>query len=199
MLHRLGVVRKFGVREFLLRYPDLKELVFTPRLRKLLAELFRGSPSTIKSIYFDKPPAANWVVSWHQDLTVNLQSRGTANGFINWRTTKERTVVQPATQFLERIVTLRIHLDECTEANGALRVIPGSHLRGVIDIKSWKQEKDTPEKIGEVPAGGVLVMKPLLLHSSRRTTTDAARRVIHLEFTDQALPVGLVWKEAIAY
>ena len=29
----------------------------------------------IKSIYFDKPPSANWIVNWHQDLTINLTDK----------------------------------------------------------------------------------------------------------------------------
>ena len=41
-------------------------------------------------------------------------------------------------------------------------------------------------------------MKPLLLHSSRRTENEKSRRVIHVEFTDKELPKGLKWKEAIS-
>ena len=40
-------------------------------------------------------------------------------------------------------------------------------------------------------------MKPLLLHSSRRTENQKNRRVIHIEFTDKQLPAGLKWKEMI--
>ncbi len=197
LLRQLGVEQKFGLREFLKRYPALVELVFNASLRTLLGNLFSGPPQLIKSIYFDKPPAANWVVNWHQDLTINLQERKEATGYTNWRTTAARTVVQPDTPFLEHMITVRIHLDACTAENGALLVIPASHLLGVIDMKHWQRTEDDPEHICEVKRGGVLLMKPLMLHASRRTTGDLPRRVIHLEFTDLALPEGLAWKEVV--
>jgi len=42
-----------------------------------------------------------------------------------------------------------------------------------------------------------MVMKPLLLHSSNRTTNEKRRRVIHIEFCNKALPEGLEWAENI--
>lgn len=53
------------------------------------------------------------------------------------------------------------------------------------------------EKICEVKKGGILIMKPLVLHSSRRTENQKNRRVIHVEFCDESLPNGLEWKEKI--
>jgi hypothetical protein len=40
-----------------------------------------------------------------------------------------------------------------------------------------------------VPAGGVLAMRPLLLHSSSKTVVPAPRRVIHIEYSD-SMTVG---------
>ena len=117
----------------------------------------------------------------------------------NWRETKERIVVQPNRELLESIFTIRIHLDDCTVKNGALRVIEKSHLEGTIDIKEWLKSKKGKESICEVDSGGVLIMKPLILHSSRRTENKLNRRVIHIEFTDQELPDGLEWKESIEF
>ncbi len=145
----------------------------------------------IKSIYFDKPPGANWIVNWHQDLTVNLVGNEEVPGYKNWRVGRNRTVVQPDRKFLESIFTVRIHLDDCTQENGALRVIEQSHRRGVIEIKEWMQDKPGKEIVCPVGRGGVLVMRPLLLHASRRTENHRNRRVLHLEFTGKELPGGL--------
>ena len=93
--------------------------------------------------------------------------------------------------------TLRIHLDDCTEKNGALRIIEGSHKNGIIEIKDWNKRKEGIEKICEISKGGIVLMKPLVLHSSRRTENRMNRRVIHIELIDQELPEGLEWKEGI--
>jgi len=116
--------------------------------------------------------------------------------FINWRRLKDRTVVQPSLEILENIFTIRIHLDDCTKANGALRLILHSHTQGIIPIKKGIESYQAKAQICEVKKGGILIMKPLLLHASKRTENDLNRRVIHIEFSDMELPNGLTWLEA---
>lgn len=187
----------FGLREFLLDKRELTKLVFNSKLLAIIRLISPNCNKLIKSIYFDKPPNANWIVNWHQDLTINLLNKKEVEGYKNWRVTDKRVVVQPRKEFLENIFTIRIHLDDCTIDNGALRVIKNSHTEGVIDIKKWLQEKRGIEQICEVKKGGALIMKPLILHSSRRAENSKNRRVIHIEFTDEELPEGLQWKEMI--
>jgi ectoine hydroxylase-related dioxygenase (phytanoyl-CoA dioxygenase family) len=116
------------------------------------------------------------------------------NGFNHWINKGNQFSVQPPLSLLENIFTLRVHLDDTTRKNGALKVIPGSHKMGIcrpetIDTIVHKEE------ICEVPKGGVMIMKPLLLHSSGRTTNGLQRRVIHLEFSNIDLPSGIKWAE----
>ena len=190
---------QFGVREFLYQNSDIAKKVFTKKLLEVIKQIAPNCKKSIKSIYFDKPPSSNWIVNWHQDLTVNLQNRLEINGYKNWRENDERIVAQPNKELLESIFTIRIHLDDCTKENGALRVIEESHLNGAIDITEWIKTKIGQETICEVTKGGVLIMKPLVLHSSRRTENRMNRRVIHIEFTDQELPIGLKWKERVEF
>ena len=195
LINRSGIEKAFGVREFLLRVPEIVPILFNESLRQILHRLLPGGAQVIRSLYFDKPPHANWIVNWHQDLTINLTHREDHPGFQNWRRVRGGSVVQPPVELLQRIVTVRIHLDDCTVENGALRVIPGSHRHGVIDMRKWSPEDDDIF-VCEVPAGGIMLMKPLLLHSSRRSTAGANRRVIHLECCAETLPGTLQWKEA---
>ena len=196
-LNHKGFSGSFGLREFLLINPELLTLIFTANFKQVISRLFDAHPQAIKSLYFDKPPSANWLVNWHQDLTVNLKNRAEADGFINWRAKDERVTVQPSLDILESILTARIHLDDCDASNGALRVIEGSHKRGVINLKEWMADKQGVEQICEVKKGGLLLMSPLILHSSKRTENQKHRRVIHIEFSDRKLPNGLVWKEGL--
>lgn len=193
------IENKFGVRAFLMDHPEIVSKIFTKKLIDIIHTIAPNCNKSIKSIYFDKPPHANWIVNWHQDLTINLVEKRVTQGFKNWRTNNERTIVQPNKEMLESIFTIRIHLDDCTKENGALRVIENSHNSGVIEIKDWMIRKEGVESICEVKKGGVLIMKPLLLHSSKRTENQKRRRVIHIEFTDKELPNGLQWKEKIAF
>lgn len=187
----------FGEREYLIKYPKLVDAIFTPNLREILDDFFTQAYAIIKSIYFDKPPNANWVVNWHQDLTINLDTKSNIIGFPNARKLKERIVLRPNIKVLENIVTVRIHLDDCTQENGALRVIKNSHQNGVIAISDWLLKKTGEEIICEVPAGGCLFMKPLTMHSSRRTENKKNRRVLHVEFCSMPLEKELKWKERI--
>lgn len=199
LVNSKGIENKFGVREFLFDHPEIAKKVFTNKLIKIIRDISPNCRKSIKSIYFDKPPNANWIVSWHQDLTINLANKKNTLNFKNWRISRERVTVQPNTELLENIFTIRIHLDDCTRHNGALKVIENSHQRGVIQIKEWMKNKEGVEKICEVKKGGILVMKPLILHSSKRTENHKNRRVIHIEFTDQELPIGLDWKEKVEF
>ncbi|MGI4865290.1 MAG: phytanoyl-CoA dioxygenase family protein [Janthinobacterium lividum] len=87
-----------------------------------------------------------------------------------------------------------MHLDDCDATNGALKVVPGSHQRGVVPAETIATQTATAA-VCAVPAGGAMLMKPLLLHASNRSTSDRSRRVIHLEFSAAELPEGLAWRE----
>jgi hypothetical protein len=44
-----------------------------------------------------------------------------------------------------------------------------------------------------VAEGGVMLMRPLLLHASSKCRTGAHRRVLHIEYAGCDLPSGLQW------
>ena len=102
--------------------------------------------------------------------------------------------MQPPVEVLERMLTVRIHLDDADERNGALRVIPDSHRLGRLNadqIAGLREERD--ETLCAAAAGDALLMRPLLLHASGRSTNDRPRRVLHLEYAGHDLPSGLEW------
>ncbi|WP_317041555.1 phytanoyl-CoA dioxygenase family protein [Chryseobacterium sp. Leaf201] len=92
--------------------------------------------------------------------------------------------------------TIRIHLDDTDEHNGALKVVPASYAKGIYRPETIDWTIET-EEICSVEKGGIMMMKPLLLHGSNRTTNGSRRRVIHIEFSDRELPEGLNWSERI--
>jgi ectoine hydroxylase-related dioxygenase (phytanoyl-CoA dioxygenase family) len=148
----------------------------------------------VRVLWFDKTPDANWKVPWHQDLAIAVQARAEVDGFGGWSEKAGVTHVQPPTWLLERMVTVRLHLDDCGPNRGPLRVLPGSHHEGRLQpaqIQQWQQEQRATECV--VNAGDAILMRPLLLHASSEATTPGHRRVLHIEFANTDLPGGLQW------
>lgn len=198
--HKSSTFRKsedlFAIRQFLKEIPEVKNLIFNENLRTIIAQLFGTDFFVIKSLYFDKPPSSNWYVAYHQDLTISVDRKTKLDGYGPWTVKHNQFAVQPPVHILENIITVRIHLDETNTENGALKVINGSHLKEIYRPEEidWSCESETYCK---VPKGGVMIMKPLLLHSSGRTTNQKRRRVIHIEFSNILLPDSLGWSELI--
>jgi ectoine hydroxylase-related dioxygenase (phytanoyl-CoA dioxygenase family) len=100
------------------------------------------------------------------------------------------------TYVLQKMISVRIHLDDCPATNGALRVIPGSHMEGKLDESIIADKVQGREAVTcEMSAGGALVMRPLLLHSSSASEMPQHRRVVHRDYANVSLPDGLSWFE----
>ena len=184
----------FAIRNLVGEIPTLFPLLATRALQTLLAEVLPAGCQLTKAIYFDKPAQSNWLVAWHQDLMINVDCRADLPGFGPWTAKAGWVAVQPPVGVLENTVTIRLHLDDCDATNGALKVVPGSHRQGVVPAQNIASQTSMAT-VCAVPAGGAMLMKPLLLHASGRSTSVRSRRVIHLEFSAQELPTGLVWRE----
>lgn len=184
----------FAIRQFLKEIPEVNELIFNENIKTIIKDVFGEKYAAVKSIYFDKPEKLNWYVAYHQDLTISVDKKLELPNFGPWTTKQNQFAVQPPLDILENIFTIRIHLDDTDENNGALKVVPQSHAKGIYRPETIDWSVET-EKICNVEKGGVMIMKPLLLHGSNRTTNGKKRRVIHIEFSDRELPEELNWSE----
>lgn len=188
----------FAIRQFLKEIPGVQDLIFTENMKKVIREIFGNKYFVVKSIYFDKPETSNWYVAYHQDLTISVNQKMQLEGFGPWTTKQNQFAVQPPLDILKNIYTIRIHLDDTDENNGALKVVPGSHAKGIYRPETIDWTIET-EEICNVESGGIMIMKPLLLHGSNRTTNGNRRRVIHIEFSDRQLPDKLNWSEKMMF
>jgi ectoine hydroxylase-related dioxygenase (phytanoyl-CoA dioxygenase family) len=184
----------FAIRQFLKEVPEVAAIVFNDRLKALIQTLFGNGYFAVKSIYFDKPERSNWFVAWHQDLTISVDEKTDTAGYGPWMVKQNQFAVQPPLNILQDNFTIRIHLDDAGDGNGTLKVIAGSHAKGIYrpDTINWQTERETT---CAVKAGGVMVMRPSLLHASNRTTNNKPRKVIHIEFSRKELPEELKWSE----
>ncbi len=184
----------FAIRQFLREIPQAKSIIFNSQLNTVINNLFGKGYFVVKSIYFDKPERSNWFVAWHQDLTISVDSKQDLEGYSSWTVKQNQYAVQPPIDILEDNFTIRIHLDNINVDNGALKVIPGSHLKKIYrpENVTWANENPTTCAVGK---GSIMIMRPLLMHASERTTNNERRRVIHIEFSRAKLPEKLNWSE----
>lgn len=182
----------FAIRQFHKEFPETLPFIFNKNLSNILSNMFGDDYFITKSIYFDKPEKSNWFVAYHQDLTISVDRKMELDYYTNWTVKQNQFAVQPPVSILEKNFTVRIHLDTTTRRNGALKVMRNSHSKGILRADNLKIEN---EAVCEVEKGGIMIMKPLLLHASDKTTNNQRRRVIHIEFSNQELPKGLEWSE----
>lgn len=188
-------VKNYGIRRLLELLPAIRELCTQPSIKALVEPILGESAFPIRGLFFDKTPRANWGVYWHQDLAIAIKQRIDTPGFTAWSVKQGVCHVQPPISILERMLTLRLHLDDVDIDNGPLRVIPGSHRQGIWEQKTIDANKHRGVNC-LVGCGGAVVMRPLLLHSSRSACKPDRRRVIHIEFAAEKLPDGLEWYES---
>ncbi len=183
-----------AMRHLLQSVPEVKALAESAAVRELVEPILGASCFVVRGIFFDKTEAANWKVAWHQDLTIAVAERIDVPGFTSWSVKDGVVHAQPPAALLERMLTVRLHLDNCGNGNGPLQVIPGSHKSGRLDLESiarWKRRQRPV--VCAVPRGGAVLMRPLLLHASSAADRPNHRRVVHLEFAAENLPNSLRW------
>lgn len=177
---------------------DRSELFQGLSVSEALMSLLPKGFHPVRSILFDKTPEQNWPVLWHQDLTIAVADKKDVPGYGPWSFKDGAHHTQPPATLLKRMKTIRLHLDDTDEDNGALLVIPQSHLLGKIPHTDISQHTEGKGHVCRFLSGDVLVMSPLLLHSSRRSRSGNRRRVLHLEYAPpEALHPDLNWHERI--
>ena len=191
-LVRRGVV---FARRNLLTLPAIREFIASDAVRRLIDHLAPGYVA-VRGILFDKTGDANWTVPWHQDRSIAVAAREDTPGFGPWSTKAGVVHVQPPVAVLQSMLTLRFSLDPCGPDNGPLRAIRGTHMALLNTEQVDAAVASTAETLCTTDAGGVVIMRPLLLHASSPARHATRRRVLHLEFGPPTLPGHLAWAMA---
>lgn len=163
-------------------------------VRRLISRILGTAARPVRAIAFDKTRGRNWAVPWHQDRTIAVDRRDAAADVRCWTSKRGVNHCEPPVPVLERMVALRWHLDAVGPEDGSIRVVPGSHRLGRLAATDISRllERVRPVDV-PVPAGGVFVMSPLLVHSSRKRVTEGRRRVLHVEVAAGSPPAPLRW------
>ena len=182
----------YGARNLLQMWSDAADAWKQPLLVDFLKETLGLCFGLVRILYFDKPPEQSWALPWHKDRTIAVQNnRLPSNHFCKPTFKVGVPHVEAPEWLLENMLTLRMHLDDMTEANGPLKIVPRSHQSG--------NENHTPATIVG-PRGDALLMRPLISHCSAKSVahTKQHRRILHYEFAGtKELPDGYVWHDFV--
>ena len=182
----------FAARNLIDICPAVKQVWQIPSLTSLLKNTLGDRFGLVRVLFFDKPSERSWSLPFHKDMTIAVADNSLPTNQFRKPTHKAGVDhVEAPQELLQQMLTLRIHLDDVTQDNGPLQVIPGSHLTGkapaALDVE--------PEKV-LCSAGDVLAMRPLISHGSAHSNPEKQmnRRILYLEFCGiEELPDGFKW------
>lgn len=185
-----------GARE-LLAEPWCAELARRMQSDHRLAGAIPATHRPVQCTAFEKSVGYNWLVAVHQDVAIPVAARVGDAALRGWSNKGGTWFVQPPAHVLQQLVALRLHLDDCGPDDGPLRVVPASHVEGLLDDAAAIARRDARGTVAcPVPRGGAMLMRPLLLHASSKATGASRRRVLHFVFGPPRLPHGLAWASA---
>jgi len=182
----------------LLSNSSCRKLAEALKRRSDIVSLLPSDAVAVQCTLFDKNASRNWLVPFHQDLSIPVRQRSECAGWSAWSFKEGQWFVQPPNAVLESLLAIRIHLDPSTPENGSLRVVPGSHRFGRLGDAEADQVRLRSSEVGVyTERGGALIMSPLLLHASSRASQPTARRVLQFLFGPRQLPDGFQWADAV--
>jgi hypothetical protein len=167
----------------LMSHSVVAELASDRRLLGLAQGVLGVGAKPFRATLFDKSPGSNWLVVWHQDTALPLRFRRDVPGWGPWSVKSGVLYAHAPAAALEQVVALRVHLDDSLPENGPLRVLPGTHSMGILSDPAILELATTirPHEC-TVIRGGVISMRPLLLHASSKSANESPRRVLHIEY-----------------
>jgi ectoine hydroxylase-related dioxygenase (phytanoyl-CoA dioxygenase family) len=178
---------KAGIRHAL-KVPAVARIASSTPLLGIAQEALGGEAFPFRATLFDKSPTANWLVVWHQDTALPLRERRETPGWGPWSIKDGVNYAHAPATALSQVLALRVHLDDSTAENGPLRVMPGTHTLGVLTDEALH---NLSTRIAAVEClalrGGVLAMRPLVVHASSKSQSEIPRRVLHIEYFASAL------------
>jgi hypothetical protein len=183
MLDRSELPRSRAGMRHALRNAGVAALARDSRLLAMAQEVLGRTALPFRATLFDKSPTSNWLVAWHQDTALPLRERREVPGWGPWSIKDGVNYAHAPAGALEQVLARRLHLDDSFAENGPLRVLPGTHSLGVLSDEALHDLSTNSVAIDcIVPRGGILALRPLVVHSSSKSPSNVPRRVLHLEY-----------------
>lgn len=186
----------YAARNLIRSVPLVRSFWRQDPLREFLTQHLGDDFGLVRVLFFDKPPDRTWGLAWHKDTAIAVRDHTLPSRQLIRPTVKAGVPhVVASDAVLQSMLTLRVHLDEVTDENGPLQVVPQSHRSGTSEGLGVSQAVTI-----HAARGQVLAMRPLITHGSGSSQpgTSRHRRILHLEFAaDRNLPDGYEWHEFV--
>jgi phytanoyl-CoA dioxygenase PhyH len=170
----------YGARGILAARPGVARLLMEVGLTRLATSALGAPAFPIDAQFFDKRADANWAVPAHQDVVVPIPAAAPADTVRNPRERHGLRYGEPGVLVLNELVALRVHFDDACGESGGIAIVNGSHVAGRIADADLRKIPESDFEPYDCWAGDVLLMKPLVVHRSARSTLPARRRVLHV-------------------
>jgi hypothetical protein len=105
--HSTFVRSRAGARH-LMYVPVVKRIANDSRLAAIAARFVGSATVPFRATLFDKSPANNWLVVWHQDTALPLRERRDMPGWGPWSIKAGITYAHAPATALARVVALRL-------------------------------------------------------------------------------------------
>ncbi len=182
-LSRVDLPRSRAGLRHAMKVPAVAAVAHDARLIGIAREALGAEAFPFRATLFDKTPSANWLVVWHQDTALPLRERRETLGWGPWSVKDGLNYAHAPASALSQVLALRVQFDDSTSENGPLRVVPRTHTLGVLTDDQIHELSTTVAPVDcLVPIGGVLVMRPLMVHASSKSHSEIPRRVLHIEY-----------------
>lgn len=161
---------------------------------RLAARLIGPGAMPVRALLFDKSPENNWAVGWHQDRVIAVKERWEIPDFGPWSVKDGVLHVAPPISLMQRMITIRLHLDPVGKDNGPLLFVSGSHRMGMVPAGEVAQvAARCGAETSLASAGDAWAYATLILHASQASVGNCRRRVLHVDYAAEMLPDGLAW------
>ena len=171
-----------GIRHAL-QLPPVATIAGNRLLADIACEVLGTRAFPFRATLFEKSNQSNWLVVWHQDTALPLRERVEVPGWGPWSVKERIDYAHAPAGALSQVLALRIHLDDSTQDNGPLRVLPRTHVLGVLNDDEIHALAVRTTPVDCLAAkGGVVAMRPLVVHASSKSRTKMSRRVLHIEY-----------------
>lgn len=182
----------------LLSHPTVLQLLLHKQLGGYLWSLVGRDLVAVQATLYDRMPPAHRRGEWHQDRVIEVRERMDVAGYGPWSVKNGVPRVEPPASVLEQMLALRLYLDACGPEDGPLRVLAGSHDGGKLSAEALEEQVAAGHAVDlHVQKGGVMVMRPLLVHSSAPARVPSHRRVLHIVLAPAESISPLEWQTAV--
>jgi len=161
-----------------------------------IARAWMGPASRpVRILLFNKRAEANWALGLHQDRTIAVAARHEVDGFGPWTVKAGQLHVQPPQSVIDRMLTLRIHVDDVGADAAPLLILAGSHRLGrLCEAAIDAAVSANPPVACLARRGDVWIYATAIVHGSDAyRATGGQRRVLQVDYAADDLPGGLAW------